>query len=59
MDPKESEGYEEMACFLDRMMMMSSAAWLRWVELVTLGKLKCFRKNSTVSAFLVDALVGM
>ena len=48
-----------MTCLLDRMMMMTSASWWRWVELITLGKLKCFRKNSNVSACLGDAVVGM
>ena len=28
-DPKEIEGCKDMACLLDRMLMMSSAAWRR------------------------------
>ena len=39
--------------------MMHSADWKRYVELVTLGKSKCFEKNSTVSAILVDDVEGM
>ena len=48
-----------MAFLLERMLMMSSAAWRRLVELVIMGKSKCFRKNSNVSACLVDAVEDM
>ena len=48
-----------MVFLLDRMLVMSSAAWQRYVRLVILGESKCFRKNSTVSACLVDDVEGM